>query len=83
MNFLLKFVLLTVLTVLASVCWALYFRFSHERKPYKAAFADCGIIMIGAINVVSYTEDHRLLGAILLGSFLGTVWAVKKKEEVA
>jgi hypothetical protein len=79
MSFFLHFALLTCLTIVASVCWALYFHYSNHGHPYKAALADCGIILISAINVVSFTEDHRMLGASLIGTFVGTVWAIKRK----
>lgn len=79
LNFLLRAALVFGTTTVASVFWALYFRHSTKGNGHKAALADCGIICIGAINIISYTENHWLLIPILMGTYLGTYWAIRKK----
>jgi hypothetical protein len=69
-----------VLTMVASVFWALYFRYSGEGKAHRAALADLGIIAVGAFNVVSYTENHWMLVPIMAGTYVGTVVAVKRRK---
>lgn len=69
-----------VLTLIATTCWALYFRYSSEKKPVKAAFADCGIVAAGMVNIVGYTEDHRLAVPIMLATFVGTVYMISHKK---
>ena len=80
MALLTKCVVVFSLTVTASVLWALYFRLSHERKAAAAAWADVGIVGIGMLNVVGYTEDHRLALPIILATWLGTFYAVRLKK---
>lgn len=65
-------------TLCASWCWPLYIRYCSERKGLKAALADCGLIAVGMVNVVGYTDDHRLAVPILAAAFLGTFCVVRK-----
>lgn len=81
LDFFLKAALVFGTTTVASVFWALYFRYSTQGRGHKAALADCGIICIGAINVISYTQNHWLLIPILLGTYLGTYVAIRKKAK--
>ena len=37
------------------------------------------IVLLGAISVIYYIDDHWLLIPIAIGSFIGTFMGVKKK----
>lgn len=80
MALIVRFAIVFTLTVAASVLWALYFRLSHERRAAAAAWADVGIVGIGMLNVVGYTEDHRLALPIILATWLGTFFAIRLKK---
>jgi hypothetical protein len=72
--------LIVSLTTLGSAwCWVQYTRASTDGKALRAAVADCGIIGLGMVSVVSYVEDHRLAVPVLLAAFIGTFLAVKKR----
>lgn len=68
---------IVVLTTLASCwLWVVYIR-NAKGHPLKAALADCGILALQMVNVVSYVNDHRLAVPVLLAAFVGTYLSVK------
>lgn len=79
MRFALQCLAVFTTTLLSAWCWVLYFRYCHERKALKAALADCGIIALSMVNIVGYTEDHRLAWPILAAGFIGTFLVVRKR----
>lgn len=81
--FLLQCLIVFVLTIASSVCWALYFRFSEERRPIAAANIDTLLIGIGMLNIRSYVKDVDLTIPVLAGTWLGTWWAIRRKREKA
>lgn len=70
-----------VLTVSASVCWALYFRYSSEGRPFASANIDTLLIGIGMMNVRSYVKDGDFAIPVLLGTWLGTYWAIRRRKK--
>ena len=67
-------------TTLASAwCWVRYMRYCEQREASRAAWADCGIIALGMVNMVSVVDDHRLAVPILCAAWLGTYVAVRKR----
>jgi hypothetical protein len=68
------------LTTMISVMWALYFRYSSEHRPIAAANADVALVAIGMANVLSYTHDMRLAIPVLVGTWAGTVLAIKRHK---
>jgi peptidoglycan biosynthesis protein MviN/MurJ (putative lipid II flippase) len=84
MAFAVKFILVTLSMILANVCWTMYFIEVDKRQPIPAGIWGSAIILFGAFTTVHYVEDHRLLVAALIGSFVGTastVYYKKKKEQ--
>jgi hypothetical protein len=78
--FIAQAVIVFVLTLVASVCWALYFRYSEEGRPIAAANIDTLLISIGMLNVRSYVKDVDLTIPVLLGTWIGTWWAVRRRR---
>ncbi len=60
----------------ADWCFALYIRRAAEGRSHFAAWWSMLIVAFGAINVVSYTKDLRLLAPMLVGYYIGTFVAV-------
>lgn len=58
-------------------CFTLYIRRASEGKAFPAALWSVLIVAFGAVNVISYTQNHVLLVPILTGYFAGTYFAVK------
>ncbi len=57
-------------------CFALYIRRAAEGRPHFAAWWSMLIVAFGAVNVISYTKDIRLLAPMLMGYYFGTFAAV-------
>ena len=81
--FILKFIAVTLSMILADVCWTMYFIEVDKRKPIASGIWGSAIILFGAFTTVHYVNDHRLLVAAVIGSFIGTAGTVyyKKKKE--
>jgi hypothetical protein len=65
-------------TCAADVCWAQYITRAASRDRWFAALWSASLYLIGAIAVVEYTADHRLLGAAVAGAFVGTAIGVRR-----
>lgn len=78
-SFWLNALIVSATTLASAWCWVIYNRAINQRHPIRAALADCGIIGLSMISVVSYVDDHRLAAPILLSAFVGTVLAVRAK----
>jgi hypothetical protein len=78
----LKFIAVFLSTVLSDIAWTYYFIRVEERKAGKAGFWASCIVMVSAFITVNYVEDHSLLIAAVIGSYVGTWISVKwnKKE---
>lgn len=70
--------IVSVTTLASAWCWVIYNRAINQRQATRAAFADCALIALGMVSVVSYVEDHRLAVPVLLAAFVGTYFAVRK-----
>lgn len=70
--------IVVAVNLIASWCWVVYFRSTNDAKPVRAALADCGILGLNMVNVVSYVEDRRLAIPVLLAAFVGTYCAVRQ-----
>lgn len=86
MPFVIKFIAVTLSMILADICWTMYFIEVDKRKAIASGIWGSAIILFGAFTTVHYVNDHRLLVAAVLGSFIGTAGTVyykKKKEDGA
>ena len=69
-----------LLTTAVSVLWVLYVRFANQGRAHAAAIADVGIVGVGMLNVISYTENRWMTIPLLLGTYAGTVIAVRRQH---
>ena len=86
MPFVIKFIAVTLSMILADICWTMYFIEVDKRQAIASGIWGSAIILFGAFTTVHYVNDHRLLVAAVLGSFIGTAGTVyykKKKEDGA
>jgi hypothetical protein len=80
MSFFAQFALVFVALVAVDYCWAQYISHASAKNATKAAAWAAGIIVAGACATVSYVQDHRLIVAAVLGSFVGTYIAIKRAK---
>lgn len=78
MTFLLKAVMVFVVAFIVDVAYTFYIRRTAQGRALSAALWSGGIALSGAINVLAYTADPRLLAPMVLGYIAGTYWAVKR-----
>lgn len=73
------YVFMFLVMVALDYVWARYTQHiaAFPPRPYRAACYAVGIMLLGAITVLGYTEDHWMLIPVGLGSFVGTFIAVK------
>jgi FtsH-binding integral membrane protein len=80
MVFALKFIIVTVAMFLADVCWTMYFIETEKRKSITAGLWSSAILLFGSVVTINYVDDHRLLAAAIIGSFLGVVATIEYKK---
>lgn len=80
MSFALQFVLVFFVSVLVDFFYTKYTLSVADRKAVQAACWSAAIAAFGAISVISYIEDKRLLPAAVIGYFVGTLIAVKREK---
>jgi hypothetical protein len=80
MAFIIKFILVTVAMFLTDVCWTMYFVEVEKRKSLTAGIWGSAILLFGSIVTINYVDDHRLLVAAIIGSFLGIVATIEYKK---
>jgi hypothetical protein len=77
MNIWIQTIVVFFISILTDIVWGLYIRRANEGKAISAANMTVGIMAFGAINVISYIQNHWLLIPIVLGNWLGTYSIVK------
>jgi hypothetical protein len=80
MVFALKFIIVTVAMFLADVCWTMYFIETEKRRSITAGLWSSAILLFGSVVTINYVDDHRLLAAAIIGSFLGVVATIEYKK---
>ena len=82
--FVLKFILVMVAMIAADVCWTMYFIETEKRKSVQAGLWSMAILLFGSLVTMNYVEDHRLLTAAVIGSFIGVYITIeyKKRKEL-
>jgi len=71
------YLLMFFVTVLVDVVWARWAQHTAAGHPWRASCYSVGIVLLGALTVIWYIDDHWLLIPVALGSFVGTFIAVK------
>jgi len=82
--FVLKLLMVFILTVIADWLWAMYIIHTSDKKALKASIMAVLVWGIGSIITISYIDDKRLLIAGLFGAFVGTylsIWYSNHKDK--
>lgn len=84
MMFILKFIIVMVAMIAADVCWTMYFIETEKRRSVPAGLWGAAILLFGSLVTMNYVEDHRLLVAAVIGSFIGVYITIeyKKRKEL-
>jgi hypothetical protein len=80
MSFILKFLFVMVAMIAADVCWTMYFIETEKRRPVPAGLWGAAIMLFGSLVTLNYVEDHRLLIAAAIGSFIGVAGTIEYKK---
>lgn len=83
MTLLLKMFAVFWVAFAVDIAYTFYIRRAAQGKAWPAALWSGLIAISGAINVLAYTDDRRLLGPMVLGYIAGTYWAVKRDHKEA
>ena len=70
-----------VAMILADVCWTMYFIETEKRRSIHAGLWSAAILLFGSVVTINYVDDHRLLIAAIIGSFLGVVATIEYKKQ--
>lgn len=81
--FALHFVLVLAVSCGVDFLWTRYTIEVTNRRAVRAALCSAGIAAFGAIGVISYIDDRRLLPAAVIGYFIGTWIAVIREKRSA
>lgn len=80
-----EYILIFLGTVIVDIAWTLYLIKVEERSVFQSGMWAVVIYLVGALIVLSYSNNHLLLIPAVLGSFIGTagtVWYKKRKESL-
>ena len=80
MAFAIKFILVMVAMFLTDICWTMYFIETEKRRSITAGLWSSAILLFGSVVTINYVDDHRLLAAAIIGSFLGVVATIEYKK---
>lgn len=78
--FALHFVLVLAVSCAVDFLWTRYTIEVANRRPIRAAACSAAIAAFGAVGVISYIDDKRLLPAAVIGYFIGTWIAVSREK---
>lgn len=79
----LPFLGVMALSAVTAVPWALWAKFAADNHALRAAVSDMAILSLGGISILSYSTDHRLLPASVLGGGLGTFGTICRQRVAA
>jgi malonyl CoA-acyl carrier protein transacylase len=77
MNFWGQGALVLVSVAIADFAWSRYNMRVADRKAHAAAGWSVGIVLLGAVSVVAYAHDWRMVAFAAVGAYLGTYVAVR------
>ena len=80
MSFILKFLFVMVAMIAADICWTMYFIETEKRRSVHAGLWGAAIMLFGSLVTLNYVEDHRLLIAAAIGSFIGVAGTIEYKK---
>lgn len=77
MNIYTQALIVFVVAIAVDVVWGFYIRRTNEGKAIAAANFAVLLMGLGAINVISYTQNKWMLIPIIVGNWIGTYAVVK------
>lgn len=80
MTFVLQGLLVFALSVAVDVFWTKYTLAVAAKQALRAAWWSAAIAGFGALTILSYMDDKRLLPFAVIGYFVGTYFAVKREK---
>lgn len=69
-----------VAMIAADICWTMYFIETEKRRSIHAGLWGAAIMLFGSLVTLNYVEDHRLLIAAAIGSFIGVSGTIEYKK---
>jgi hypothetical protein len=82
-SLLLQALLVFVAVGIADVCWAKYIAACSAKERWIAASWAAAISIGGLFSVIECTGNRWMVIPAVLGSFMGTAWAVPRKAEAS
>lgn len=83
MNIYVQSIIAFTAVFLTDICWVLYIRRVKDGNPLKSAGWAAVLFSMGAVAVISYTQNPLLVIPSVVGAFLGTYvavwWDLRKK----
>jgi hypothetical protein len=68
-----SYVIIFCISFSVNFFYAMYVKYLSQEKMIRAAiFGEC-IVVAGAINIISYVNNHWLLIPAVIGGFIGTL----------
>jgi hypothetical protein len=77
-----KALLITLAYIVIDAQYAAYTIMIQRKKAYSAAFVGASMYSLMAFGIITFTSDVRYVPFVAIGSWLGTVYAVKKLSKV-
>lgn len=66
-----------LLNIVVDWIWTKYIQSVSEKHAHRAAMWSVLIVLLGAINVIAYTNNRFLLIPAVAGGYLGAYFAVR------
>jgi len=82
MAFFLTFLCVIVGTTIVDSLWTLYIEFIGKGKKMAASLMSSSIVLGQCFVITQYIEDKRLIGAAVIGGFLGVFIPMTIKEKM-
>jgi hypothetical protein len=79
-NIIFQVIIVFIVSILLDIVWGLYIRRTSEGRAIVASNMAALLMLLGAINIVSYTKNRWLLIPIIAGNWIGTFLIVKHDE---
>lgn len=83
MPFVIKSIGVFAVAFVVDIAYAYYIRRAAQGHALPAALWSGLIALSGAVNILAYTNDQRLIPPMVLGYIAGTYWAVDKDHRAS
>lgn len=79
-NYWVKFIMVVISVTITDICWTYYFIEVDGRRSVAASLWASLIVGLGAFSAYTYVNDHSLIVAAVIGSFIGTYASIEHKK---